>query len=306
MPPVWARMGQAFTLIELLVVIAIIAILAALLLPALSAAKEKAMRTACAAGLKQVGIGVEVYAGENNDFVPQSSWKDCPPAGTGNPWQTYEACRMAGAGSHQIVEGAYGLGLLFFTRVVADPKAFYCPSVHGGTFAYDTYSEAGWPWPSIPPDYTGGNPYVRCSYNLFPQSKTKETFNDPTYGTVTLSALSPQSIILTGPNPGDPVQSAHAYPGPLRTTMVDQTKSISGDLLQNMGAISHKTSGQPGGVNVIFGDNHLTFVTVRANNTKGSREPFDPKLWDPLDGGAGDGPGDDPTGFRIISNAFQP
>ena len=69
MPSVRARTGQAFTLIELLVVIAIIAILRGVPLPALSAAKEKAMRTACAANLKQVGIGVEVYAGENNDFT---------------------------------------------------------------------------------------------------------------------------------------------------------------------------------------------------------------------------------------------
>jgi len=299
-------LNRAFTLIELLVVIAIIAILAALLLPALSAAKEKAMRTACAAGLKQIGIGVEVYAGESDDFVPQSSWKDCPSAGTGNPWQTYEACRMAGAGSHQVVEGPYGLGLLFFTKVVADPKAFYCPSVHGGSFAYDTYAEPGWPWPSIPPDYTLGNPYVRCSYNLFPQSKKLETFSDPTYGNVTLPALNPQSIVLTGPNPGDGPQAAHPYPGPLKTTMVDQTKSMSADLLQNFNGLSHKTSGQPGGVNVLFADNHLTFVTVSGNNTKGSRAPFDPKLWDPQGAPPNDGPGDDPTGFRIIMNAFQP
>jgi len=122
------RPAQGFTLIELLVVIAIIAVLAAILLPALAAAKVRARRIQCVANEKQLGVGLFLYADENSDHLP--AYRD---------W----GCYGGKQGSSQPI-GKYGASVPASARplnsYVANFETYHCPGDKGDTFDYPTWN----------------------------------------------------------------------------------------------------------------------------------------------------------------------
>src|ERR1700744_729444 len=100
--------NRAFTLIELLVVIAIIAILAAMLLPALAAAKQRAWTIACTSNMHNISLGLTMYADESNGLYPES--------GGTIPWNTIDPETQKASWMPQIIS------------YVVNTNVYHCPA----------------------------------------------------------------------------------------------------------------------------------------------------------------------------------
>ena len=115
---------KAFTLIELLVVIAIIAILAAMLLPALAAAKRKAQRIACINNLKEQGTAFRLWAQDNSDSYPMTV--RLTDGGAEDCVYSMKAMKQGVA----ITAANYNPGYVFavMSNALTDPKLVFCPT----------------------------------------------------------------------------------------------------------------------------------------------------------------------------------
>jgi prepilin-type N-terminal cleavage/methylation domain-containing protein/prepilin-type processing-associated H-X9-DG protein len=269
------RSPTGFTLIELLVVIAIIAILAALLLPALSNAKERAKRISCLSNLKQQGTALFVYVGDFNDRIPK-------PAYTGltsslGPWATYLLYAnpgTAGASAAAALD-VVNEQVFYTTGLIKQGQIFYCTSAINETdpaFHYTSYSSAAVPWPAYyqasGATLVSGAPYVRNAYSYYPQGNTAKVV----------------SPALTW------------YAPAAKSSELVAMRSIMTDTLYAYQTIPHRGGKSANGLNVVWGDGHAS--------TCNSKAALNPTLWGGNNTSAW--PGNNPTSFHTILQLIQP
>jgi len=119
---------RGFTLVELLVVIAIIAILAALLLPALAKARQKAWATACLSNVRQIGLASRMYADDHEDALPRSSHQGESWVGSLQPYAGGTNLWRCPRDANKVRPYSYALNDFLLPRAAGSDRADYSKS----------------------------------------------------------------------------------------------------------------------------------------------------------------------------------